>query len=195
VLTGDRWDVRGRLGRDKGGRLSANTLCLYLPVAKTRDGRPIPCVIPLPPSIAQMPSQVTQRIVKVDFDSVFNQSSHTFSFGSPDILPMFVQGATPGRVEGWSYCEEDEDFTKGTLIPQHIYQCSVPFPLDATALDIWVLDQLKSLFRNATMNKELEAQLRAPQVVFFLHLLGLDTTGHSYRPHSKVFYVHAIFDT
>ncbi|KAI0290310.1 PigN-domain-containing protein [Russula brevipes] len=104
----------------------------------------------------------------VDFDSVFNQSSHTFSFGSPDILPMFVQGATPGRVDGWSYHEDDEDFTK-----------------DATGLDIWVLDQLKSLFRNATTNKDLDAQLRAPQVVFFLHLLGLDTTGHSYRPHSK----------
>jgi len=108
---------------------------------------------------------------------------------------MFVQGATPGRVEGWSYHEEDEDFTKGMSIPQRVYQCSVPFPSDATALDVWVLDQLKSLFRNATMNKELEAQLRAPQVVFFLHLLGLDTTGHSYRPHSKVFYVHAIYGT
>lgn len=105
----------------------------------------------------------------VDFDSVFNQSSHTFSFGSPDILPMFVQGATPGKVEGWSYHGDHEDFTK-----------------DATELDIWVLDQLKSLFRNATTNKTLDAQLRAPQTVFFLHLLGLDTTGHSYRPHSKV---------
>jgi hypothetical protein len=61
--------------------------------------------------------------------------------------------------------------------------------LDATALDIWVLDQLKSLLRNATTNETLDAQLRAPQTVFFLHLLGLDTTGHSYRPHSKVLYV------
>ncbi|KAH9963989.1 Phosphatidylinositolglycan class N-domain-containing protein [Lactifluus volemus] len=104
----------------------------------------------------------------VDFDSVFNQSSHTFAFGSPDVLPMFAQGATPGRVKEWSYHEDDEDFTK-----------------DATALDIWVLDQLDLLFRNATTNKLLDAQLRAPQVVFFLHLLGLDTTGHTYRPHSK----------
>jgi phosphatidylinositol glycan class N len=30
---------------------------------------------------------------------------------------MFVQGATPGRVDGWSYHEDDEDFTKGTFIP------------------------------------------------------------------------------
>jgi hypothetical protein len=65
--------------------------------------------------------------------------------------------------------------------------------LDATELDIWVLDQLKSLLFNATTDKALDAQLRAPQVVFFLHLLGLDTTGHSYRPHSKVAYVRAIY--
>ncbi|KAF8885809.1 Phosphatidylinositolglycan class N-domain-containing protein [Infundibulicybe gibba] len=104
----------------------------------------------------------------VDFDSVFNQSSSTFSFGSPDILPMFSTGAIPGRVKTWSYHEEDEDFTK-----------------DATALDIWVLDHLRLLFKNATMNAALDSELRSEKVIFFLHLLGLDTTGHSYRPHSQ----------
>ncbi|KAI0789286.1 PigN-domain-containing protein [Abortiporus biennis] len=104
----------------------------------------------------------------VDFDSVFNQSSHTFSFGSPDILPMFADGATNGKVDTWCYHEDEEDFTK-----------------DATALDVWVLEHLRQLFHNATSNPELDKQLRGDQTVFFLHLLGLDTTGHSYRPHSK----------
>ncbi len=45
---------------------------------------------------------------------MFNQSSATFSFGSPDILPMFARGATPGKVEMWCYDEDEEDFTKGT---------------------------------------------------------------------------------
>ncbi|KAL1729115.1 Phosphatidylinositolglycan class N-domain-containing protein [Schizophyllum commune] len=110
----------------------------------------------------------------VDFDSVFNRSSVTFSFGSPDILPMFARGAEPGRVHTWSYDEEDEDFTK-----------------DATTLDTWVLDQLKTLLHNATHNPELDAHLRGDKVVFFLHLLGLDTTGHSYRPFSRE-YAHNI---
>ncbi|KAJ6601273.1 Phosphatidylinositolglycan class N-domain-containing protein [Mycena vulgaris] len=104
----------------------------------------------------------------VDFDSVFNQSSTTFSFGSPDILPMFARGATPGKVMTWSYDEDEEDFTK-----------------DATALDIWVFDHLERLLHNATTNSTLNSQLRSPGTVFFLHLLGLDTTGHSYRPHSQ----------
>ncbi|KAJ7110359.1 Phosphatidylinositolglycan class N-domain-containing protein [Mycena crocata] len=104
----------------------------------------------------------------VDFDSVFNQSSTTFSFGSPDILPMFSRGATPGKVMTWSYDEDEEDFTK-----------------DATALDVWAYDHLERLLQNATTNSTLNSQLRSPGTVFFLHLLGLDTTGHSYRPHSQ----------
>ncbi|OSD03803.1 PigN-domain-containing protein [Trametes coccinea BRFM310] len=104
----------------------------------------------------------------VDFDSVFNQSSATFSFGSPDILPMFARGATPGKVVMWCYDEHEEDFTK-----------------DATALDVWVLEHLRALLHNATTDAALDARLRGEKTVFFLHLLGLDTTGHSYRPHSK----------
>lgn len=103
----------------------------------------------------------------VDFDSVFNQSSTTFSFGSPDILPMFARGAVPGRVLEWSYDAEEEDFTK-----------------DAVELDYWVLDKVEALFRNATTDPMLKAKLHQGKVVFFLHLLGLDVTGHSYRPHS-----------
>ncbi|XP_006456924.1 hypothetical protein AGABI2DRAFT_122803 [Agaricus bisporus var. bisporus H97] len=103
----------------------------------------------------------------VDFDSVFNRSSWTFSFGSPDILPMFARGAVPGRVYEWSYSAEEEDFTK-----------------DAVDLDLWVLHHLETLFQNATLDATLNAKLHSNQVVFFLHLLGLDTTGHAYRPHS-----------
>ncbi|MBW0489364.1 hypothetical protein O181_029079 [Austropuccinia psidii MF-1] len=107
----------------------------------------------------------------VNFDSVFNQSSHSFTFGSPDILPMFKYGASdPSRVDAWSYHEEAEDFTK-----------------DAAQLDVWVLDRLKLLLseaKKAGPGSSLDRQLRSDKVFFFLHLLGLDTTGHSYRPHS-----------
>jgi phosphatidylinositol glycan class N len=57
---------------------------------------------------------------------------------------------------------------------------------DATELDIWSLDHLKKLLDAASTNSTLDRELREEKVVFFLHLLGLDTTGHSYRPFSKV---------
>jgi len=105
----------------------------------------------------------------VNFDSVFNQSRHTWSFGSPDILPMFAHGASdPNRVDTFMYTADAEDFTA-----------------DATVLDTWVFDRVGELFKNASSDKTLDTALRKDQNVFFLHLLGLDTTGHAYRPYSK----------
>ncbi|KAJ5473703.1 hypothetical protein N7475_003269 [Penicillium sp. IBT 31633x] len=110
----------------------------------------------------------------VNFDSVFNQSRHTWSWGSPDILPMFKEGAVPGRVDAEMYSEELEDFT-----------------VDATHLDTWVFSKVHNLFESAKSDPELDRKLRDDKVVFFLHLLGLDTTGHSFRPYSNE-YLHNI---
>lgn len=108
------------------------------------------------------------KLNPVNFDSVFNRSRHTWSWGSPDILPMFERGAVPGRVDAYTYAADFEDFSK-----------------DATHLDIWVFDHVKDLFTQAATNKTLDRALRQDKVVFFLHLLGLDTTGHGFRPFSK----------
>lgn len=55
------------------------------------------------------------KLNPVNFDSVFNRSRHTWSWGSPDILLMFKEGATPGRIDAETYGEEFEDFSKGTV--------------------------------------------------------------------------------
>ncbi|RDA91945.1 hypothetical protein CP533_6805 [Ophiocordyceps camponoti-saundersi (nom. inval.)] len=114
------------------------------------------------------------KLNPVDFDSVFNRSRHTWSWGSPDILPMFERGAVPGRVDAITYEPEFEDFSK-----------------DATRLDLWVFDHVKDFFAQAATNQTLNRELRQDKNIFFLHLLGLDTAGHSYRPYSKE-YLHNV---
>ncbi|QUC16716.1 uncharacterized protein UV8b_00957 [Ustilaginoidea virens] len=108
------------------------------------------------------------KLNPVNFDSVFNRSRHTWSWGSPDILPMFQHGAIPGRVDAFMYEPGFEDFSQ-----------------DALRLDYWVFDHVKGFFKEALTNQTLNEALRQDKVVFFLHLLGLDTNGHSYRPYSK----------
>ena len=103
---------------------------------------------------------------------------------------MFKHGATEGKVDMWCYDESLEDFSK-----------------DAVLLDLWVMEQVEALFRNASSNPTLRQQLEQKGNVFFLHLLGLDTTGHTYRPNGPEYHrnivmvdkivrkVNAVFDT
>ncbi|KAI8853246.1 Phosphatidylinositolglycan class N-domain-containing protein, partial [Chytridium lagenaria] len=117
-------------------------------------------------------SAVTQgwKTNPVEFDSLFNESRKTWSFGSPDILPMFAEGASDkNRVDMFMYPAESEDFAEE----------------DASKLDTWVFDKVDELLVNATTDKSLYSLLHEDKVVIFLHLLGLDTNGHAHRPYSK----------
>ncbi|XP_017309360.1 GPI ethanolamine phosphate transferase 1 isoform X2 [Ictalurus punctatus] len=105
----------------------------------------------------------------VEFDSVFNESRYTWCWGSPDILPMFAKGASGDHVYTHTYPAAMEDFASK----------------DASKLDTWVFDQVKDFFRSAKENQTLLSQLREDKIVFFLHLLGIDTNGHAHRPMSK----------
>ncbi|KAK2576053.1 hypothetical protein KPH14_007394 [Odynerus spinipes] len=100
-----------------------------------------------------------------DFDSVFNQSQSTWAWGSPDIIPIFTK-ANKGNVQGESYPSEWQDF--GGL------------QNDTLRLDSWVFDKyLQWLEKNSHTIKHMDG------IIFFLHLLGCDTIGHSQKPHSR----------
>ncbi|KAE8891532.1 GPI ethanolamine phosphate transferase 1 [Phytophthora fragariae] len=103
----------------------------------------------------------------VDFDSVFNQSSSAFLFGSPDIVPMFARQVSHAVEEHYSH--EEEDFAKG----------------DASELDVWVFRHLQRLLDRAQEDSKLFSQLHDEKVVVFCHYLGIDSNGHAHRPNSK----------
>ncbi|KAM7126529.1 GPI ethanolamine phosphate transferase 1 isoform 1-T1 [Molossus nigricans] len=104
----------------------------------------------------------------VEFDSLINESKYTWSWGSPDILNMFAK-SKKNHVFAYSYDANNEDFGAQ----------------DVTKLDTWVFDRVKEFFHAARNNQSLFSKLNEEKIVFFLHLLGIDTNGHAHRPTSR----------
>jgi phosphatidylinositol glycan class N len=102
----------------------------------------------------------------VEFDTAFNRSRYTWGWGSPDVLNMFQKSNAFLKT----YDSSIEDFVTQ----------------NASVLDIWVLHHFKKFFYHSQVNKTETQMLNEDGVVFFLHLLGLDTHGHSKKPHSML---------
>lgn len=56
---------------------------------------------------------------------------------------------------------------------------------DASRLDTWVFKNVEAFFAQASEDQVTSEMLHQDRVVFFLHLLGLDTNGHTHKPHSE----------
>ncbi len=101
----------------------------------------------------------------VDYDHVLARAKYAWSFGAPEIVDLF----SGPNVYGQHYSSEMIDFATN----------------DAKSLDQWSLDRLKELIEAASIDEKLASKLKSDQVVIFVHLLGLDTNGHAFKPHSK----------
>jgi phosphatidylinositol glycan class N len=55
---------------------------------------------------------------------------------------------------------------------------------DCTKLDTWVFEKVERFLNDSLTNSELKQKLQNDKLVFFLHLLGIDSTGHAKRPYS-----------
>ncbi|XP_064466864.1 GPI ethanolamine phosphate transferase 1-like isoform X2 [Ornithodoros turicata] len=108
----------------------------------------------------------------VDFDSVFNRSEQVWAWGAYDILHLFTKGVRGKHIVAHAYDSDNIDFADE----------------DASRLDSWVFDQFEEFLQLAAKNDSLAKQLNQEKIIFFLHLLGLDTNGHGHNPDSKEYY-------
>ncbi|EFO19894.1 hypothetical protein LOAG_08601, partial [Loa loa] len=100
----------------------------------------------------------------VPFDSIINRSREAFAFGSPDIVLIFTNDVN--HATAMVYSPELEDFQQN----------------DAAQLDRWVFREIEELLNSTDVT--IPKRLASDRLVFFLHLLGLDTNGHGHKPQS-----------
>ena len=82
---------------------------------------------------------------------------------------LFESGAWNNHVKAETYQPELEKFFANQNISD---------------LDTWVFNKVETFLQTETQN---EALKKSDQIILFLHLLGLDTNGHSNKPHSVEF--------
>lgn len=103
----------------------------------------------------------------VNFDTVFNRSYMSFAWGSPDILSIFSNEEKEHNIHAHHYTEDIVSFSGNS---------------NTSALDTWVFDRVKEYY---LLPENQITLFNKNKIIVFLHLLGLDTAGHVYKPYSR----------
>lgn len=113
---------------------------------------------------------------EVLFDTVFNESRYTWSWDTPKFLSK-VTGGNPNRMFSKKY-------------PGHMKWLA---GINAEDMDSWVFRETHKLLEEAKTDAILNAKMAEDQVLFFLHLGGLDHSGYIVRPSSEAYLNHITF--
>eukprot|EP00042_Codosiga_hollandica_P058120 m.872064 g.872064 ORF g.872064 m.872064 type:complete len:890 (+) comp59774_c0_seq5:141-2810(+) len=104
----------------------------------------------------------------LEYDTVFNQSTSTWAWGSVDIVPLFRESL---QYHPHAFGSDEQDLSRN----------------DMTNLDEWVFSALADFLPTLP----LDHKARQSGTVFFLHLNGVDMSGHA-RGSDSAFYQKSI---
>ncbi|XP_063548560.1 GPI ethanolamine phosphate transferase 1-like [Cydia strobilella] len=108
----------------------------------------------------------------VDFDSVFNQTAYTWCWGTYDIVDIFTKGTVDNHIFVHKFDPYDNTFSTDK---------------NTTLLDSWVFENVKNFFHKAKSDDAVQEKMRSKKIIYFLHLLGTDTSGHTHKPKTQNF--------
>ncbi|XP_065369978.1 GPI ethanolamine phosphate transferase 1 [Calliphora vicina] len=116
------------------------------------------------------PSAVTRgwKENPIEFDTVFNRSAKTYAWGANDVLHIFSR-----------LTREDE---KRLFFDSYNHELDFSGKEKTYELDKWVFDKVDMF-----LQRKKEELRNESHVIYFLHLLGLDTAGHVHKPNTKLF--------
>jgi phosphatidylinositol glycan class N len=113
-------------------------------------------------------------------DSVLREAPFAVAIGAPDVVPFF----TGANVHVDTFPPSDYH---SIGISQYILLTLIG---DARQLDEWTVTRLRDLLQHGTEHVKVTQKLGTTGTVFFLHLAGVDTTGHRHGSHSPQYHHH-----
>ncbi|XP_047984768.1 GPI ethanolamine phosphate transferase 1 [Leguminivora glycinivorella] len=108
----------------------------------------------------------------VDFDSVFNQTAYTWCWGTYDIVDIFTKGTVDNHIFVHKFDPYDNTFSTDK---------------NTTLLDSWVFENVRKFFHKAKSDNAVQEKMWSKKIIYFLHLLGTDTSGHTHKPKTQNF--------
>ena len=122
------------------------------------------------------PSAVTRgwKENPIEFDTVFNRTTKTYAWGANDVLHIFSR-----------LSREDE---KRLFFDSYNHELDFSGREKSYELDKWVFERVEQFLRRKKEDLKTETQ-----VVYFLHLLGLDTAGHVHKPNTDLFLENLLY--
>lgn len=116
----------------------------------------------------------------VEYDTLFNESRHTWAFGSSSGIRLFSLREKHRKEEIKKTRTRDNFYYE-------VFGDTEDFAVGGTLQDIWTLKKASAFLNSSHANPDLHSRLMEDKIVLYMQLNGVDTSGHYWHSENAGF--------